>query len=72
MSDVEAKPVVGALTMEREFTHPPKEVFQAWTQEDALRKWMGPGEITAPELKLDASVGGSRPQDERSAHNTST
>jgi len=59
MSNAEVKAAVGALTMEREFPHPPRDVFQAWTQQDALRKWMGPGEITAPDSKMDASVGGS-------------
>ena len=59
MNDVAAKAAVGALTMEREFSHPPKEVFQALTQEDALRKWMGPGEITAPDSQMEACVGGT-------------
>ena len=58
MSDVDTKTAVGELKMEREFSHSPSEVFQAWTQEDALRKWMGPGEITAPDSKMDTSVGG--------------
>jgi uncharacterized protein YndB with AHSA1/START domain len=58
MSDVDTKTAAGELKMEREFSHSPSEVFQAWTQEDALRKWMGPGEITAPDSKMDTSVGG--------------
>ena len=59
MSDVATKSDVGELRLEREFAHPPQAVFQAWTREDALRKWMGPGEITAPDSKIDACEGGS-------------
>lgn len=47
------------LTMEREFAHPPEALFRAWTESDALRKWMGPGEITAPDAQIEACQGGS-------------
>lgn len=47
------------LTIERELKHPPEAVFAAWTNSEALRKWMGPGEITAPESEIDAREGGS-------------
>ena len=46
------------LTIEREFAHPPEAVFAAWTDEAALRKWMGPGEVVAPESQMDAREGG--------------
>ncbi len=45
------------LTMERDFAHPPEAVFRAWTESDALRQWMGPGEITAPESQIEACQG---------------
>lgn len=47
------------LTMVREFSHPPEAVFRAWTETNALRQWMGPGEITAPKSQIDARVGGA-------------
>lgn len=47
------------LTIERELKHPPEAVFAAWTSSEALRQWMGPGEITAPESEIDAREGGS-------------
>ncbi len=59
MSDAVAKSDEIELTMEREFAHPPEAVFRAWTENDALRKWMGPGEIKAPEAHLEACKGGS-------------
>lgn len=46
------------LTLEREFTHPVAAVFKAWTDTQALRQWMGPGEVTAPESEMDAREGG--------------
>ncbi len=60
MSDVATRDTkILDLTIEREFAHPPEAVFSAWTQEDALRVWMGPGEITAPYSQMDARVGGA-------------
>lgn len=47
------------LTIERELKHPPEAVFAAWTSNEALRIWMGPGEITAPDSTIDAREGGS-------------
>jgi uncharacterized protein YndB with AHSA1/START domain len=58
MSDAATKSDAPVLTLEREFSHPPEAVFKAWTREEALRKWMGPGEVTAPESQMDARVGG--------------
>lgn len=58
MSDAAANAEAIELTMEREFTHPPEAVFRAWTEQEALRKWMGPGEITAPNSEIDAREGG--------------
>lgn len=46
------------LTVEREFAHPPEAVFEAWTQTPALRQWMGPGEITAPDSEIEPCTGG--------------
>lgn len=47
------------LTIEREFPHPPAAVFAAWTDQEALRQWMGPGEVCAPDSEMDARVGGT-------------
>jgi len=47
------------LTMEREFAHPPEAVFKAWTDQEALRQWMGPGEVKCPGAEMDARQGGS-------------
>lgn len=59
MSDATMKNDEIELTIEREFAHPPEAVFRAWTQTDALQKWMGPGEIKAPDAQIDARAGGA-------------
>jgi uncharacterized protein YndB with AHSA1/START domain len=58
MSESAVQPDVEELTLEREFPHPPEAVFRAWTETDALRAWMGPGEVTAPDSEIDPRVGG--------------
>jgi uncharacterized protein YndB with AHSA1/START domain len=58
MSDTATKTDAPILSLEYEFAHPPGAVFRAWTHEDALRKWMGPGEVMAPESQMDAREGG--------------
>lgn len=55
ISDSEA-PV---LTIERDFAHAPDKVFAAWTDQAALRQWMGPGEVRAPNAEMVAEVGGA-------------
>ncbi len=47
------------LVVEREVSYPPEQVFAAWTNQDALRAWMGPGKVCAPEATMDARVGGA-------------
>lgn len=47
------------LIIEREFAHPPEAVFAAWTNEAALRRWMGPGEVKTPQAKMEPREGGT-------------
>lgn len=47
------------VVVEREVPYPPEQVFKAWTDQDALRKWMGPGKVSAPDATMDARVGGA-------------
>jgi uncharacterized protein YndB with AHSA1/START domain len=41
---VEAKVVHGTFVVERSFAQPPHVVFQALSETDKVRQWMGPGE----------------------------
>ena len=36
------------VVIERDIAYPPEQVFAAWTSQDALRLWMGPGKVSAP------------------------
>jgi uncharacterized protein YndB with AHSA1/START domain len=47
------------LVVEREVPYPPEQVFKAWTDQAALRVWMGPGKVSAPDATMDARVGGA-------------
>ena len=47
------------LILEREFAHPVEAVFKAWTDQEALRHWMGPSGFTAPDTEFDARLGGA-------------
>ena len=46
------------LLIKRSFKAPREELFAAWTQADALKKWWGPEGFTAPSVEMDLSVGG--------------
>jgi len=61
MNDVLQKSnlVAPEVTLEREIPYPPEQVFKAWTDQPALRQWMGPGKICAPNATMDARVGGA-------------
>ncbi len=43
----------------RTFKAPTKAVWQAWTEENAFKKWWGPVGFTCPNAKLDVRVGGT-------------
>ena len=46
------------LNFERTYAAPADEVWQAWTQPDALRQWWGPEHTTVPECEVDLQIGG--------------
>ena len=46
------------LVLEREFNASRERVFDAWTDPDKLRQWMGPSDIHVPEATADACIGG--------------
>jgi hypothetical protein len=47
------------IVIEREISYPPEQVFKAWTDQEALRMWMRPGKICAPDATMEARVGGA-------------
>lgn len=51
--------MLSTVKLHRVFTAPPERVFRAFTDPDALVKWMAPHGFTAKVHHLDAKVGGS-------------
>jgi uncharacterized protein YndB with AHSA1/START domain len=47
-----------SLTLKRRLKAPPAKVFAAWTDPEKMKRWMGPGEITAMRAESDTRVGG--------------
>lgn len=52
-------PVGYEITLKREFDAPRKMVFRAWTEEERVKQWWGPGGFDNPVCKVDGRVGGS-------------
>jgi len=46
------------LEIVRDFDAPPEMVFDAWTDAEALKIWMGPVSRQCPKAKADPTVGG--------------
>ncbi|HET9716094.1 MAG TPA: SRPBCC domain-containing protein [Pseudolabrys sp.] len=55
MVTVTAKP---SLTIRRRFNAPPGKVFEAWTDPEKLKHWMGGREIASVTAETDVRVGG--------------
>ena len=53
--DTKTKP---SLTIKRRFNAPPEKVFDAWTDPEKLKRWMGPGEMGTVLAESDARRGG--------------
>lgn len=46
------------LVIERIFDAPVETVWKYWTEPEYLKRWWGPKNFTAPEVKIDFRVGG--------------
>jgi len=47
-----------SLTIKRRLNAPPPKVFQAWTDPEKIKRWMGPGEVKTVRAENDVRVGG--------------
>ena len=55
-TDTRARP---ALSLERTFKAPPDEVWRAWTDPGAMKRWFAPGdEFSVPIAEAEVRVGG--------------
>ena len=48
----------GTVRITRTIAAPVEDVWRAWTEEAAFKKWWGPKDYTCPDAKLDVRVGG--------------
>lgn len=46
------------LSIKRIFDAPIEKVWRAWTVADNFKKWWGPKDFTAPDIKIDLAVDG--------------
>jgi uncharacterized protein YndB with AHSA1/START domain len=51
-------PTKPSLTIKRRIKAPPAKVFAAWIEPEKVKRWMGPGAVTAAHAECDARVGG--------------
>jgi uncharacterized protein YndB with AHSA1/START domain len=59
MSDTSAPAAVPALVLRRTYRAPRQRVFDAWTNPQLAAKFLGPGDVTVPEIEMDARQGGT-------------
>lgn len=51
--------IVPRVVVRRKYNASRERVFAAWTQPDIAAKFLGPGDITIPEVQMDVRSGGS-------------
>jgi uncharacterized protein YndB with AHSA1/START domain len=59
MSQTQTTGSVPAIVLRRTYQAPRQRVFDAWTTPEIAAKFLGPGEITVPEIELDVRAGGA-------------
>ena len=59
MSDTQTPASVPALILRRTYAAPRQRVFDAWTQPQLAAKFLGPGDVTVPEIEMDVRQGGT-------------
>ncbi len=58
MSEI-STPVVPAIVLRRTYKASRERVFAAWTQPEVAAKFLGPDEVTVPDIQMDVRTGGS-------------
>jgi uncharacterized protein YndB with AHSA1/START domain len=59
MSDTHAPAIVPAIVLRRTYRAPRQRVFDAWTTPQLAAKFLGPGDVTVPEVEMDVRQGGT-------------
>jgi uncharacterized protein YndB with AHSA1/START domain len=59
MNDTSAPAAVPALVLRRTYRAPRQRVFDAWTNPQLAARFLGPGDVTVPEIEMDVRQGGT-------------
>lgn len=59
MSDTRTPVATPALVLRRTYAAPRQRVFDAWTKPELAVKFLGTGDTTVPEARMDVRTGGS-------------
>jgi uncharacterized protein YndB with AHSA1/START domain len=59
MSEVTANATVPALVLRRTYSATAQRLFDAWTHPETAARFLGPGEITIPEIEMNVRPGGT-------------
>ncbi|HEX3369896.1 MAG TPA: SRPBCC domain-containing protein [Candidatus Cybelea sp.] len=52
-------PIAPALVLRRTYAAPRQRVFDAWTTPELAVKFLGPSDVTVPEIQMDVRTGGT-------------
>jgi len=50
---------IPALVIRRAYDVPPERVFQAWTTPELAKQFLGPNDVTTPDVEMDVRTGGT-------------
>ncbi len=59
MNDTRTPVAVPALVLRRTYAASRQRVFDAWTKPELAMKFLGTGEVTVPEVRMDVRTGGT-------------
>ena len=59
MSETHTPVAVPALVLRRTYKASRQRVFEAWTKPELAVKFLGPGDVTVPEIEMDVRTGGT-------------
>ena len=59
MSETRTPAAVPALVLRRTYDASRQRLFDAWTKPELTVRFLGPGEVTVPELAMDVRPGGT-------------
>ncbi len=59
MNETRTPETVPAIVLRRTYNAPRQRVYDAWTNPELAAKFLGPGDVTVPEIQMDVRTGGT-------------